>query len=60
MPFILETDAAVAIIDRALQRRRRLVRFPWSWTLLLRCVASLPAVLSSAERHEAALTSRGA
>jgi short-subunit dehydrogenase len=46
MPFILETDAAVAIIDRALERRRRLVRFPWQWTLLLRCVASLPVVLS--------------
>ena len=46
MPFILETDAAVARIERAIQRRARLVRFPWQWTMLLRMVAQLPAAVS--------------
>jgi hypothetical protein len=32
-----ETEAAVAIIERAIHRRRRLVRFPWQWTQL--CVS---------------------
>lgn len=46
MPFILETDAAVAIIERAIERRQRLVRFPWQWTLLLRALAKLPAAIA--------------
>jgi short-subunit dehydrogenase len=46
MPFILETDAAVARIERAILRRARMVRFPWQWTMLLRCVAQLPAAVS--------------
>lgn len=46
MPFILETDAAVARIERAIIRRARMVRFPWQWTMLLRCVAQLPAAVS--------------
>ncbi len=47
MPFIVETAAAVARIDRAIQRRQRMVRFPWQWTLLLRLLAKVPAALSA-------------
>lgn len=46
MPFILETEAAVDRIERAIQRRARMLRFPWQWTMLLRCVAQLPAAVS--------------
>jgi short-subunit dehydrogenase len=60
MPFIVETEFAAAIIDRAIQRRARMLRFPWQWALLLRLVARLPVVLAgplvrrlSAERPSA-------
>jgi short-subunit dehydrogenase len=46
LPFMIETAAAVRIIERAIQRRQRLVRFPWQWTLLLRAVATLPAAIA--------------
>jgi short-subunit dehydrogenase len=46
LPFMLETAAAVAIIERAIRKRRRIVRFPWQWTLLLQLVASLPVALA--------------
>jgi short-subunit dehydrogenase len=47
MPFILETDAAVARIERGIRRNARMVRFPWQWTMLLRAVAQLPAAVSA-------------
>lgn len=46
MPFIVELETAVAIIDRAIVRRRRVVRFPWPWRMLLRAVAALPVAIS--------------
>ena len=36
MPLIMDTDKAVAIIDRAIQRRARFVRFPWVMGALMR------------------------
>jgi short-subunit dehydrogenase len=41
LPFIVELEHATDIIDRAIQKRARLVRFPWTMSL----VALLPKLL---------------
>ena len=46
MPFILESEAAVSVIERAIQRRARRVRFPWQLQWLLRAAALLPRSLT--------------
>jgi short-subunit dehydrogenase len=45
MPFILETDEAVAIIDEAIQRRRRKLTFPWPLALAHHMTGALPAAV---------------
>lgn len=45
MPWMVESDRAAAIIERAIERRARLVRFPWPLVWLLRLGALLPAAL---------------
>jgi short-subunit dehydrogenase len=43
MPFILETEEAVDIIDRAIRNRRRKITFPWALAAISRLPALLPA-----------------
>jgi short-subunit dehydrogenase len=43
MPFILETDEAVAIIDKAIRQRRRKLTFPWPLAFVQRMSNALPA-----------------
>jgi short-subunit dehydrogenase len=43
MPFILETDEAVAIIDKAIRNRRRKITFPLALHILALVPAFLPA-----------------
>lgn len=45
MPFLLETSAAVALVDGAIQRRARVLRFPWQLELALRAAAAMPSGL---------------
>ena len=47
MPFMVPADKAARIIDRAIRRRARLVRFPWVMGSLARLTAALPRWLSS-------------
>jgi short-subunit dehydrogenase len=47
LPFILETERAVAIIDRGIQRRARLIRFPWILSAVSRFGRFLPRWLAS-------------
>jgi NAD(P)-dependent dehydrogenase (short-subunit alcohol dehydrogenase family) len=47
MPFLWETSTAVDVIDDAIQRRARVVRFPWQTSWLVRAAASLPAVIGA-------------
>ena len=52
MPFILETEAAVNILERAIRTRPPVVRFPWQ----LRTLIALPSLLP--RRLARALTAR--
>jgi short-subunit dehydrogenase len=45
MPFIIETDEAVDIIDEAIRKRRRKITFPWALSALARVPELLPAAL---------------
>jgi short-subunit dehydrogenase len=45
MPFIVEVEAAARVIDRAIRRRARMVRFPWPLAILQRLPRWLPAPL---------------
>ncbi len=45
MPFILETDEAVEIIDRAIRERRRKITFPAALGALARIPALLPGAI---------------
>jgi short-subunit dehydrogenase len=45
MPFILETEEAVDIIDRAIRERRRKITFPFALGVIARAPALLPAGL---------------
>jgi len=45
MPFILETEEAVDIIDEAIRKRRRKITFPWALSALVRAPELLPASL---------------
>jgi short-subunit dehydrogenase len=47
MPFKVSAERAAIIIDRGIQRRARMVRFPWILGALARFVASLPRWLTS-------------
>jgi short-subunit dehydrogenase len=42
LPFALEADRAALLLDRAIQRQARVVRFPWQAALSLRLVRMLP------------------
>lgn len=46
LPFVVEIDRAVDIIDRAIRRRARLVRFPLSMSLISRLPSLLPRFVS--------------
>jgi short-subunit dehydrogenase len=47
MPFKVPVERAAAIIDRGIQRRARMVRFPWILGVLARFTAALPRWLTS-------------
>jgi len=42
MPFLVQLPRAVELIDRAIERRARLVRFPWMMGALARATRALP------------------
>jgi hypothetical protein len=44
-PFLMSADRAGAIIDRAIRRRARLVRFPWVMGAVARVSAWLPRAI---------------
>jgi short-subunit dehydrogenase len=46
-PFLVSSDKAAAIIDRGIQRRARMVRFPWILGAVARISAWLPRWLMS-------------
>jgi hypothetical protein len=46
-PFLLTDEKAVDIIERALRRRARMVRFPWILGAVSRVAAVLPRPLMS-------------
>jgi short-subunit dehydrogenase len=46
MPIVVPVERAARIIDRAIQRRARMVRFPWIMGALARLVAWLPRSLT--------------
>jgi short-subunit dehydrogenase len=48
MPFILDTEASVSLIERAIERRARILRFPWQLVWLLRASKLLPRAFSRA------------
>lgn len=48
MPFILEAAEAAKLIDDGIQRRARVVRFPWVTGAAARATAALPRPLRSA------------
>ncbi|HXF96020.1 MAG TPA: SDR family NAD(P)-dependent oxidoreductase, partial [Gemmatimonadales bacterium] len=48
MPFAVSADRAAAVIDRAIRRRVRRVRFPWPLVLLVRLGGLVPARLRAA------------
>jgi len=67
MPFVLTEDQAARIIDRGIQRRARLVRFPWILGFMSRATRALPRFMSDplvrltmAERPSAARRQLGA
>lgn len=45
MPFLMELDRAVAIIDRGIARRARMIRFPFGTAAAARAGNALPRVL---------------
>ena len=45
LPFIVDCEKAVSIIDRGIQRRARLVRFPWILSALSRFARFMPRAL---------------
>lgn len=45
MPFMVETEEAVDIIDEAIRKRRRKITFPWALSALVRVPELLPAAL---------------
>lgn len=45
MPFIIETDEAVEIIDRAIRARRRKLTFPWMLAAMSYAPYALPAAV---------------
>ena len=47
MPFMMEEDAAIDIMDRAIQRRARIVRFPWIMGAVARTARTLPRAMMS-------------
>jgi short-subunit dehydrogenase len=47
MPFMVPVEKAAAIIDRAIMRRARLVRFPWILGAIARLSAWLPRWIMS-------------
>jgi short-subunit dehydrogenase len=46
MPFLLGLPRAIALIDRAIQRRTRVVRFPWPMAALAKVAGALPYALT--------------
>ncbi len=46
MPFLMDLPRAVTIIDRAIRRRSRVVRFPWQMATLARMGNALPFALT--------------
>jgi short-subunit dehydrogenase len=42
LPFIVDTERAAEIIDRGIERRVRLVRFPWILSFISRFTAAMP------------------
>ena len=46
LPFVVPLDRAARIIDRAIQKRARLVRFPWTMSLLALLPQILPRFIS--------------
>jgi short-subunit dehydrogenase len=48
LPLLMETERAAFLIERAISRRTRLVRFPWILGFLARAAAALPAALRDA------------
>lgn len=47
LPFIVDVDVAARIIDRGIERRARLVRFPWILSAISRLTRFLPRALTS-------------
>jgi short-subunit dehydrogenase len=47
MPFVLELEDAVDIIERGLLRRARRIRFPWALSAISRATNALPRALSA-------------
>jgi short-subunit dehydrogenase len=47
LPLLMELDRAIDIIDAGLQRRARMVRFPWVSGAVARLVAALPRGMTS-------------
>jgi hypothetical protein len=45
MPFLMELDAAVQIIDRGIARRARMIRFPFGTAAAAHAGQALPRVL---------------
>jgi short-subunit dehydrogenase len=54
LPLMMETERAVTLIDRAISRRTRLLRFPWILGLLARAATMLPAFLRDSMIRRAA------
>jgi NADP-dependent 3-hydroxy acid dehydrogenase YdfG len=48
MPFLMETDEAVDIIVKAIQREAKVVTFPWQLSVGLKTLSSLPRPLYEA------------
>ena len=45
MPFLMTADDAAQRIVRGLERRRRIIAFPWPTALAMRLLAGLPSAL---------------
>jgi short-subunit dehydrogenase len=58
LPMMIETDRAVDLIERAIDRERRVVRFPWTLGFLLRGAAMMPAAIRNPLIRRAMATRR--
>ncbi len=42
MPWLMDAETAASIIIKAIQRKTKVLRFPWQTSLLMRIVGFLP------------------